>query len=65
MLCTITEYDAILTFAFWHIATFVADKLCDQISDAVLDAHLKQDPGAKIACGECKYKSKQQLFHEI
>ncbi|XP_031658239.1 S-adenosylmethionine synthase isoform X2 [Oncorhynchus kisutch] len=26
------------------------DKLCDQISDAVLDAHLKQDPDAKVAC---------------
>lgn len=29
------------------------DKICDQISDAVLDAHLKQDPDAKVACGEC------------
>ncbi|NXN75198.1 METK2 synthase, partial [Himantopus himantopus] len=28
------------------------DKICDQISDAVLDAHLKQDPDAKVACGE-------------
>ncbi|XP_067931365.1 S-adenosylmethionine synthase-like [Watersipora subatra] len=26
------------------------DKLCDQISDAVLDAHLLQDPDAKVAC---------------
>jgi len=26
------------------------DKLCDQVSDAVLDAHLKQDPNAKVAC---------------
>lgn len=26
------------------------DKMCDQISDAVLDAHLKQDPNAKVAC---------------
>uniref|UniRef100_A0A1I7XZ50 S-adenosylmethionine synthase n=1 Tax=Steinernema glaseri TaxID=37863 RepID=A0A1I7XZ50_9BILA len=26
------------------------DKMCDQISDAVLDAHLKQDPDAKVAC---------------
>ncbi|POI27512.1 hypothetical protein CIB84_008737, partial [Bambusicola thoracicus] len=25
-------------------------KICDQISDAVLDAHLKQDPNAKVAC---------------
>lgn len=26
------------------------DKICDQISDAVLDAHLAQDPNAKVAC---------------
>lgn len=26
------------------------DKICDQISDAVLDAHLKQDPNCKVAC---------------
>ncbi|XP_054745307.1 S-adenosylmethionine synthase isoform X2 [Anastrepha obliqua] len=26
------------------------DKMCDQISDAILDAHLKQDPNAKVAC---------------
>uniref|UniRef100_A0A4W6C7L0 S-adenosylmethionine synthase n=1 Tax=Lates calcarifer TaxID=8187 RepID=A0A4W6C7L0_LATCA len=28
------------------------DKICDQISDAVLDAHLRQDPDAKVACGK-------------
>ena len=32
--------------------SFFLDKICDQISDAVLDAHLKQDPDAKVACGE-------------
>ncbi|KAL3277607.1 hypothetical protein HHI36_012949 [Cryptolaemus montrouzieri] len=26
------------------------DKMCDQISDAILDAHLLQDPDAKVAC---------------
>jgi S-adenosylmethionine synthetase len=26
------------------------DKMCDQISDAVLDAHLAQDPSARVAC---------------
>uniref|UniRef100_A0A8C6HUD6 S-adenosylmethionine synthase n=1 Tax=Mus spicilegus TaxID=10103 RepID=A0A8C6HUD6_MUSSI len=26
------------------------DKICYQISDAVLDAHLQQDPDAKVAC---------------
>lgn len=32
------------------------DKICDQVSDAVLDAHLKQDPYAKVAC-ECATKT--------
>ena len=26
------------------------DKLCDQISDSVLDAILAQDPTARVAC---------------
>jgi len=26
--------------------------MCDQISDAILDAHLIQDPNAKVACGK-------------
>ena len=25
------------------------DKLCDQIADAILDAHLRQDPNARVA----------------
>lgn len=32
------------------------DKMCDQVSDAVLDAHLKQDQNAKVAC-ECFTKT--------
>lgn len=26
------------------------DKMCDQISDAILDAHLRIDPNARVAC---------------
>ena len=29
------------------------DKLCDQVSDAVLDAILKEDPMARVACETC------------
>ena len=29
------------------------DKMCDQISDAVLDALLEQDPDARVACETC------------
>jgi S-adenosylmethionine synthetase len=32
------------------------DKVCDTISDAVLDAHLEQDPRSRVAC-ECYAKS--------
>lgn len=32
------------------------DKICDQISDAVLDALLEQDPAARVAC-ECYVKT--------
>jgi S-adenosylmethionine synthetase len=26
------------------------DKMCDQISDAILDACLEQDPNSRVAC---------------
>ena len=29
------------------------DKVCDQISDAVLDAMLEQDPMSRVACETC------------
>ena len=29
------------------------DKMCDQISDAVLDALLEQDPMSRVACETC------------
>ncbi|TRY56472.1 hypothetical protein DNTS_008709 [Danionella cerebrum] len=33
-----------------------SDKMCDQISDAVLDAYLTQDPDSRVAC-ECVSKT--------
>jgi S-adenosylmethionine synthetase len=30
-----------------------SNKLCDQVSNAVLDACLSQDPGSKVACETC------------
>jgi len=41
------------------------DKLCDQISDAVLDAHLKQDPNAKVACETASKTGMIMLLGEI
>ena len=31
------------------------DKMCDQISDAVLDAIIKDDPAARVACEVCDH----------
>lgn len=37
----------------WYLSYFyLLDKIRDQISDAVLDAHLSIDPDAKVACGK-------------
>ena len=42
-----------------------ADKICDQISDAVLDEHLKQDPNAKVACETIAKTGMIMVFGEI
>ena len=41
------------------------DKMCDQISDAVLDAHLKQDPDSHIACETATKSGLIIVFGEI
>ncbi|KAG8231591.1 hypothetical protein J437_LFUL012283 [Ladona fulva] len=41
------------------------DKMCDQISDAILDAHLKQDPDAKVACESVTKTGMIMLIGEI
>lgn len=41
------------------------DKLCDQVSDAVLDACLTQDPEAKVACETCAKTGMVMVFGEI
>ena len=43
----------VTVFQIWedfYLSFCFADKICDQVSDAILDAHLKQDPNAKVAC---------------
>ena len=40
------------------------DKLCDQVSDAVVDAILKEDPMARVAC-EDVYKRQQALEQTV
>src|ERR1043165_9491189 len=41
------------------------DKLCDQISDAVLDALLAQDPFARVACETATTTGHVLIFGEI
>merc|ERR1711964_770096 len=49
---TVLEMDDGETFLFTSesVGEGHPDKMCDQVSDAILDAHLKQDPDAKVAC---------------
>merc|ERR1711904_541955 len=41
------------------------DKLCDQVSDAVLDACLKEDPRSKVACESASKDNMVMVFGEI
>eukprot|EP01027_Heterolobosea_sp_BB2_P020431 GEZU01029152.1.p1 GENE.GEZU01029152.1~~GEZU01029152.1.p1 ORF type:complete len:384 (+),score=167.94 GEZU01029152.1:52-1203(+) len=41
------------------------DKLCDAVSDAILDACLKQDPESKVACETCTTTGVVMVFGEI
>jgi len=41
------------------------DKICDQVSDAVLDACLKQDPESKVACETATKTGMIMIFGEI
>ncbi|KAJ0088462.1 hypothetical protein Patl1_32200 [Pistacia atlantica] len=41
------------------------DKLCDQVSDAILDACLEQDPESKVACETCTKTNMVMVFGEI
>nr|CAD1828654.1 unnamed protein product [Ananas comosus var. bracteatus] len=41
------------------------DKLCDQISDAVLDACLAEDSDSKVACETCTKTNMVMVFGEI
>lgn len=43
----------------------ISDKICDQISDAILDAHLTIDPNAKVACETVAKTGMIMIFGEI
>src|SRR5690606_39034501 len=41
---------AAYTFSSESVSEGHPDKVCDYISDSILDAHLEQDPGSRVAC---------------
>ncbi len=41
------------------------DKICDQISDAILDAHLENDPYSRVACEVAVSSDYVLVFGEI
>lgn len=41
------------------------DKLCDYISDSILDACLSEDPNSKVACESAAKNSLIMIFGEI
>jgi S-adenosylmethionine synthetase len=41
------------------------DKICDQVSDAILDACLKDDPQSRVACETCTKTGMVMVFGEI
>jgi len=56
-----TYHDETFLFTSESVSEGHPDKMCDQISDAILDAHLAGDPMAKVAC-ECVTKTGMVLI---
>jgi len=61
------KMSAIDTFLFTSesVSEGHPDKLCDQVSDAVLDACLKEDPNSKVACETASKTGMVMVFGEI
>lgn len=64
---TMTSDDDCGTFLFSSesVGEGHPDKICDQISDAVLDAHLREDPDAKVACETIAKTGMVMLLGEV
>jgi len=52
-------------FTSESVAAGHPDKLCDYISDSILDAYLKQDPESKVACETCVKNNICMVFGEV
>ena len=54
-----------ILFSSEHVSEGHPDKLCDQVSDAVLDACLAKDPNSKVACETASKTGMIMVFGEI
>ena len=54
-----------LLFTSESVAEGHPDKICDQISDAILDAMLEQDPMSRVACETCTTTGLVMVMGEI
>ena len=52
-------------FTSESVAAGHPDKLCDQISDAILDEFIKKDPSARVACETATTKNAVFVMGEI
>lgn len=61
------QHDNITSFLFTSesVGEGHPDKMCDQISDAILDAHLRQDANAKVGCETAAKTGVVMVFGEI
>lgn len=64
-MCTSFMNSPSLLFTSESVTEGHPDKLCDQISDAVLDACLKEDPKSRVACETATKTGFVMLFGEI
>lgn len=60
-----TENNGHFLFTSESVGEGHPDKICDQISDAILDAHLQQDPYSKVACETAAKTGMVLIFGEI
>jgi len=59
------EEETIFLFTSESVNEGHPDKMCDQVSDAILDACLRQDPNSKVACETCTKTGMVMVFGEI
>ena len=52
-------------FSSEHVTEGHPDKMCDQVSDAVLDACLAEDPMSKVACESATKTGMMMVLGEI